>query len=56
MRLAAQPSRAVPLALALASRAPSGLTATPDTASVWPVSGAPSGWPVAGVIAQAMED
>jgi hypothetical protein len=43
----------LPLALApaLASRAPSGLTATPNTASVWPVSGAPSGLPVAGVIA-----
>ena len=26
---------------------PSGLNATLDTASVWPVSGSPTGWPVA---------
>ena len=30
----------------MASRCPSGLNATPYTASVWPVSGAPIGWPV----------
>ena len=31
----------------MASSCPSGLNATPATAPVWPVSGAPIGWPVA---------
>ena len=35
--------------LAVASGCPSGLNATAVTAPVWPVSGAPSGWPVCGV-------
>ena len=30
----------------MARRCPSGLNATPVTAPVWPVSGAPTGWPV----------
>src|SRR5688572_16842115 len=40
-------SRAVLSQLVVASRAPSGLNATPYTVSVWPVRGAPWGWPVA---------
>ena len=39
-----QPHRAV--VAGEASRCPSGLNATPYTAPVWPVSGAPIGWPV----------
>src|SRR3954467_12811452 len=41
-------SRTVRSSLVVASRAPWGLNATPRTALVWPVSGAPWGWPVAG--------
>ena len=39
------PHRVVPLPEAM--RLPSGLNATLITSSVWPVSGAPIGWPVA---------
>ena len=39
-------SRTVPSRLAEASRCPSGLNTTLFTASVWPVSGSPIGWPV----------
>ena len=39
-------SRTVLSELAEAMRCPSGLNATPVTAPVWPVSGAPRGWPV----------
>ena len=46
--VAASHSRTVSSSLAEASRCPSGLNATPHTAPVWPVSGAPIGWPVAG--------
>ena len=38
--------RTVPSWLALASRCPSGLNTTSKTWWVWPVSGAPIGWPV----------
>src|SRR5438132_1096426 len=37
---------AIRSSLAVASRAPSGLNATPRTSLVWPVSGLPWGWPV----------
>ena len=40
-------SRTVPSSLPLARVLPSGLNATEQTASVWPVSGLPIGWPVA---------
>ena len=45
--VAASHSRTVLSALPEARRVPSGLNATLDTASVWPVSGWPMGWPVA---------
>jgi hypothetical protein len=47
---AAEPShsRTVLSRLAEASRCPSGLNATLSTASVWPSSGSPRGWPVSG--------
>src|SRR5688572_1639841 len=38
--------RTVVSPLAEARRCPSGLNATPYTAPVWPVRGAPRGWPV----------
>ena len=44
--VSASHSRTVLSSLALASRCPSGLNATPLTAPVWPVSGSPRGWPV----------
>ena len=44
--VAASHSRSVLSSLPETMRCPSGLNATPVTASVWPVSGAPTGWPV----------
>ncbi len=39
-------SRTVPSSAGAGQRCPSGLNATLYTASVWPVSGSPTGWPV----------
>ena len=47
--VSASHSRTVPSTLAVASRCPSGLNATPITASVWPVSGCADGLAGVGV-------
>ena len=44
--MSASHTRTVVSSLPVASQCPSGLNTTPHISSVWPVTGAPRGWPV----------